>query len=79
MPMNRMRPARWLAARRAAKRRGLEQILVDSRARQPEPLPPLVSPDDDREFMGPPRELVPVAHEAAGGVAAMDAAGVVGA
>ena len=70
---------RWLAARRAAKRRCLEQALVDSRAPEREPLPPLVSPDDDREFLDPSRALVPVAHEAAAGVAPMDAVGVVGA
>jgi hypothetical protein len=67
--MNRMRPVRWLAARRAAKRRCFEQALIDARAPLPEPLPPLVSPGDDREFLDPPRPPVPVAHEAAGAVA----------
>ena len=59
MPMNRMHPARWLATRRAAKRRCLESALPDDHARQPEPLPPLVSPDDDREFLCPRQALVP--------------------
>jgi hypothetical protein len=53
MPMNRARPWRWLAARRAAKRRGSEAIPREAGAPQREPVPPLVSPDDDREFLEP--------------------------
>ena len=75
--MNRVRPARWLAARRAAKRRGTKPAATETPEPSREPLPPLVSPDDDREFLQPERRPVPVAHEAAALVAAMDASGVV--
>jgi len=71
--MNRMRPVRWLATRRAARRRYRDSALPEPRARQPEALPPLVSPDDDREFLEPLRAPVPVAHETAGAVATVDA------
>ncbi len=54
MPKNRMRPTRWLAARRAAKRRGCEPFPTERHHPSGEPLPPLVSPDDDREFLEPP-------------------------
>lgn len=51
--MNRMRPWRSLAARRAAKRRAGETRAPNAQPLYPEPLPPLVSPDDDREFLEP--------------------------
>jgi hypothetical protein len=47
--MNR-RPWKRLAALRAARRRGTELLPLPEEAR-PEPLPPLESPDDDREFL----------------------------
>ncbi len=51
--MHRTQPSRWLAARRAAKRRGGEVAPREPGSPQTEPLPPLVSPDDDREFLEP--------------------------
>jgi hypothetical protein len=56
---------RFLAARRAARRRHRDSAPPDTRARQPGPLPPLVSPDDDREFLDPRRAPVRIIHEAA--------------
>jgi len=47
-PMNR-RPWKRLAALRAARRRSTEPAPL-ARDAQPEPIPPLESPDDDREF-----------------------------
>jgi hypothetical protein len=47
--MNR-RPWKRLAALRAARRRGTELPPPPEDA-QPEPVPPLVPPDDDREFV----------------------------
>jgi hypothetical protein len=49
--MNRIRAWRWLAARRAAKRRGSERASPPHPDLRHEPLPPLVLPDDDREFL----------------------------
>jgi hypothetical protein len=47
--MNR-RPWKRLAGVRAARRRGTELLPPPEDAR-PEPVPPLESPDDDREFL----------------------------
>jgi hypothetical protein len=47
--MNR-RPWKRLAAIRAARRRGTELLPPPEDAR-PEPMPPLETPDDDREFL----------------------------
>jgi hypothetical protein len=47
--MNR-RPWKRLAALRAARRRGTELLPLPEEA-PPEPLPPLETPDDDREFL----------------------------
>jgi hypothetical protein len=47
--MNR-RPWKRLAALRAARRRGTELLPLPEEAR-PEPLPPLETPDDDRDFL----------------------------
>ena len=47
--MNR-RPWKRLAALRAARRRGTELLPLPEKAR-PEPMPPLETPDDDREFV----------------------------
>jgi hypothetical protein len=51
--IQRSRPWRRLAALRAARRRGSEVTPREAGAWQRDPLPPLVSPDDDREFAGP--------------------------
>jgi len=52
MPSSRSRPWRQLAVRRAARRRSGEPVPRTAHVLpQPQPLPPLVPPDDDREFV----------------------------
>jgi hypothetical protein len=51
MSTNRMRSWRRIAAMRASKRRRTELAPPRARPEEPGPLPPLESPDDDREFL----------------------------
>jgi hypothetical protein len=51
MAIQRTRTWRRLAALRAARRRGSKAAPREAGAARPVPLPPLVSPDDDREFL----------------------------
>jgi len=53
MSDNRIRSWRRLASLRAGRRRGSELPPTEP-VRAPEPLPPLESPDDDREFVKHP-------------------------
>jgi hypothetical protein len=51
MRTNRTGPWRRLATQRAARRRGTELHPPEAPVEAPLPLPPLESPDDDREFL----------------------------
>jgi hypothetical protein len=51
MSTNRTRSWRRIAALRAAKRRRAEPPPPEARPDETRPLPPLESPDDDREFL----------------------------
>ncbi len=57
MNENRTRPWRRLASLRASRRRHTELPPPPRAAIQPEPLPPLECPDEDREFLPHPHAL----------------------
>jgi hypothetical protein len=53
----RTKPWRRLASLRASRRRHTGLVPPPREGTEPEPLPPLVSPDDDREFLPQPGAL----------------------